>query len=158
MSMRDTIASSALNTARIFGRALGTELVVETSQHSIETKMEVPDREERAWDPDLYKHGQLYYQDYANPIKPTVDSHSELEDPDTIDVREGETQTDRSEENGSIQMIASPRYRKYMRQDLISQLLTPKEQWKLIAYGVLGLGVLQFLAIAVTLYATGSFG
>lgn len=168
MSIRNYLATAAVNWARSFGRLLGTELVVETSQHSIETRMEQPDKTQRAWDPDLYKHGQLFYAGYANPIKPAVDVRNELEDPDTVDIVEGDadaTQADTADadedaddsQEEHVQMISSPRYRKYMRQDLISQLLTPKEQWRIIAYGVLGLAALQFTTIAVILYATGSF-
>ncbi len=153
MSVRSWIATAVLNNARSIGRLLGTELVVEVSQHSIKTTMDHPNKEDKAWDPDMYKHGQLYYEGYANPIKPRAKVNKGLEDPDEIDIEESE-QEDTEEE---VSLISSARYHKYMRQDLISQLLTPTEKWRLIAYAVLGVGALQFINMVITLWATGSF-
>ncbi len=151
--MRSWIASAMLNTARSFGRLLGCQLVVETSQHSLETKMELPNKEQRAWDENLYKKGQMYYSGYANPIKPAVDYDQDLENPDKITAEESEQE----KTEGHVELISSSRYREYMRQDLISQLLTPQEKWRLIAYAVGGVAVLQFVSIIITLWATGSF-
>lgn len=168
--IREQIATAALQTARSIGRMLGCELAVETSQHSLKTSMVVPDRNDRAWDPGLYKHGNLFHEGYANPIKPRARRNTELEDPDTIDVEtsdaiaDGGSDADDQESNETnetnvehVKLISSPRYRKYMRQDLISQLLTPKEQWRLIAYGVLGLAGVQIMTLLVVLWANGSF-
>lgn len=163
MSIRASIATTALNFARSLGRTLGCELVVETSQHSLATSMQVPgETDSKAWDPDLYKSGQIFYAGYANPIKPTVTRHTELEDPDQVDVLEGDAEQaeqtiSEDDDERHAELISSARYRKYMRQDLISQLLTPRERWRLIAFAIIGLGALQFIAIAVTLWATGSF-
>lgn len=152
--IRNWIASKALNFGRLIGRMVGAELVVEVSEHSIDTSMEVPNKMKRAWDPDLYKRGQVYYSDYANPIKPTVTVEDDLADEDTVELEEaGEGDTD----GPHVAVISSSRYRKYMRQDLISQLLTPKVWWRLITYAIIVLGALQFIGIIVTLWATGSF-
>ncbi|WLW38201.1 hypothetical protein [Halorubrum spindle-shaped virus-BLv25] len=140
--------------------AAGFKLQVVVSDHSVKIKFVKPDKDTRAWDSNLFKNANLFVQGYANPFKPRVEHNSKLENPDTIDIQEGEPDGENDEtdgSNGDVSLIASSRYRDYMRQDLVSQLLTPKEQWKLIAYGVLAIGVLQFLAIIVTLYATGTF-
>jgi hypothetical protein len=168
--IREQIATAVLQTARSFGRILGCELAVETSQHSLKTSMVVPDRNDRAWDPGLYKYGNLFHEGYANPIKPRARRNTELEDPDTIDVETSDAtadveaaaddeELDKSDDTDveHVKLISSPRYRKYMRQDLISQLLTPKEQWRLIAYGVLGLAGVQVVTLLVILWANGSF-
>lgn len=162
MSLRETIATTALNSARTLGRTLGCELVIDASQHSLKTSMEQPDKTTRAWDSDLYKRGQLYYEGYANPIKPRVRQNSELETPDEVDVVEGEGEGEDSEPESQsdgphVELISSARYRKYMRQDLISQLLTPKERWRLIAYAVLGIGILVMFNIILMLYVNGGF-
>ena len=178
MGVRETIATGLLNTARSIGRTLGCELVVEASQHSLSTTMERPNKDgARAWDDNLYKHGQLYYAGYANPIKPRVEVDTDLETPDQVGVEEsrpnplkqnpatdgGEVTDEMHRENlgpaddEHTKMISSARYRKYMRQDLISQLLTPRERWRLITYAIVGLGLIQMFSIIITLYATGSF-
>jgi hypothetical protein len=109
----------------------------------------------------MFKNANLFVDGYANPIKPGVEHNSKLENPDTVTVKEGEPDgdidTEESTEGKEVDLIASSRYRDYMRQDLVSQLLTPKEQWKLIAYGVLALGALQFIVIAVVMYVNGTF-
>ena len=199
--IRETIANWFISTGRSFGRATGLELAVEVSDHSIKCDMEKPDESTRAWDPDMYKDGNLFVSGYANPIKPRVDYHPDLEEPNTVDVSEGHSGTSDAERIAScdgcgpednqeameamdgvitgdvdderlcethlgeldsshgshLNLISSGRYREYMRQDLISQLLTPESRWNLIVWAMIGLGVLQFLAIIVTLYATGSF-
>lgn len=137
-------------------------MVVEASDHSLETTMELPDRETRAWDGSLYKHGQLYVKGYANPIKPTIYHNPSLETPDTVDVAEGDTEdgegdAEAEETEAEAKVIASERYQQFMQQDLISQLLNPREQWRLLVYGLLALGALQFFAIIVTMYSTGAF-
>lgn len=140
--------------------AAGFQLRVITSDHSVRIKFVKPDKDTRAWDTNIFKNANLFVEGYANPIKPTVEHNSKLENPDTIEVREGEPDGENDETDGSerdVSLIASSRYRDYMRQDLVSQLLTPKEQWKLIAYGVLALGALQFIVIAVVMYVNGTF-
>ena len=161
MPIRETIANTLVQSGRSIGESVGLELAVELSEHSIELELEKPDEDTRAWDPSMYSGGNVFVEGYANPIKPRVNYHQELETPDTIDVEEGNKESEESEEKSEdephLELISSGRYRDYMRQDLISQLLTPDAQWKLIAYAVLAMCVLQFLGIIITLWATGSF-
>lgn len=144
-------------------RALGLETKVELSDHSIKVEYALPNIDTRAWDSNLYRNGNVFVDGYANPIKPTVNYHEDLENPDTIDVEEGESgeeddNSESDEDDGPhVSLISSPRYRDYMRQDLVSQLLTPNEQWKLLAYGILGVAILQFFTIIITMWATGQF-
>lgn len=142
--------------------AFGLEPKVELSDHSIRYEYVRPDKDREAWDSNLYRRGNVFIGGYANPIKPRVHENPELENPNTVDVVEGNDEetdddTDEADDGPHVNMISSARYRDYMRQDLVSQLLTPQEQWKLIAWGVLGLGILAFIQMIVTLYATGSF-
>lgn len=168
--MIDTILTASLGMVRSIGRTLGYELVVELSDHSISTSMERVDREKRAWDTDLYKYGNVFVAGYANPIKPKVNQNDGLENPDHIDVREGEPDTPESEhpelpegesesegDGPQIQLIASGRYKPYMRQHLVEQLLTPESRWNLLVWAVIALGVLMFMNMMVVLWATGSF-
>lgn len=160
--IRTWIANSLIGMGRSIGQTLGLELAVEVNDHSIRTRMEKPDESEKAWDENLYRHGNLFVSGYANPIKPDVRHDPALENPNTVDVKEGDPDdesddVDETDDGRHVELISSARYREYMRQDLISQLLTPESRWNLIVWAVIGLGVLQFVAIIVTLYATGSF-
>ena len=156
--MLESIPNRLLDYALSIGKTMGYELVVEVSDHSIDIQMERPDKTERAWDPDMYHSGNLYVSNYANPIKPKINYQDRLDTPDTIQVTESQTedfgedldqQPDSQQDDRHIQLISSPRYRDYMRQDLISQLLTPQEQWKLLAYAVGAVAVLQFITIII---------
>lgn len=151
MGIRSSIATYAIRKARGLGRSLGCELVVEVSDHSIDLAMQQPDKEERAWDPELYKNGQLYYSDYANPIKPKIEYNQDLEQPDRVAATDGGD----SDDAAHVKMISSPRYREYMRQDAISQILNPREQWRLIFFAVIGLALLVVVNIMMNASATG---
>lgn len=164
--IRETIANSLIAAGRLVGKMSGLELAVELSDHSIEAKMEQPDTDKRAWDPTLYKSGNLFISGYANPIKPQVTSNQDLDTPDTVDVREGESdenvddpqlESADDEDEPHAYLITSGRYREYMRQDLISQLLTPESRWNLLVWAVVGLGALLFFNMILMLWATGSF-
>jgi len=159
MGVRSWLGNKFIRFGRKMGRGSGHELAVEVSDHDITARMERPNKTERAWDEDLYKRGNMFVAGYANPIKPSVDYNRDLENPDTVDVVEGDTDDDSGDEDDStaedVQLIASPRYREYMRQDLISQILNPREQWRLLAYGIIALGILTMFNIALSLSASG---
>lgn len=164
--IREFIANSLIGMGRSFGKMTGLELAVELSDHSINASMEQVNQDKRAWDPEMYKSGNVFVSGYANPIKPRVGYNQDLEEPDTVRVEEGDPDSDVDQpqlEDGEetddrhAYLITSGRYREYMRQDLISQLLTPESRWNLLVWAVVGLGVLQFMAILVTMWATGSF-
>lgn len=192
MGLRSRIATFGMRrTRRMFRTLFGTELVVETSDHSIEISMERPGpSSSRAWDPHLFKRGQLFVKGYANPIKPVVETRHELGESDRVSLTEGEIgkareayqrgEIDEEELEDRIgsaiasdldeledeelggrshkEIISSGRYRQYMHQELISQLLNPREQWKLIVYAVLALAFLMVVNLVVTLQITGVFG
>lgn len=164
--IRELIANSFIAAGRSIGKLSGLELQVELSDHSINVEMVKPDQDTRAWDPSMFKSGNLFLDGYANPIKPRVRTNQDLEEPDTAELEEGEVEGDVEQpqlESGEeaddkhAYLITSGRYREYMRQDLISQLLTPESRWNILVWAVVGLGVLQFFAIVITMWATGSF-
>jgi hypothetical protein len=143
---------------RFFGRLAGLQLAVEVSDHSINVKMESVDKSERAWDTDLFKSGNLFVSNYANPIKPRVSHNPNLETPNEVEAVDGNPDGDTEPDNDRhAQLISSGRYREFMRQDLISQLLTPESRWNILVWAVISVAVLQFLGIIITLWATGSF-
>ena len=156
-------ANWLLRKGRNLGNRLGYELAVDVSDHSIEIQMVRPNKDKRAWDHNLYTRGNLFCQGYANPIKPKVHYNQTLDDPDTVDVVMGDGGVELDEEIAEkddgphIELISSPRYRDYMRQDLISQLLTPQEQWKLLAYAVGALALVMLINLVVSLSAAGAF-
>ena len=156
--VREAIATWFVRSGRSIGRLLGCELKVDVSDHSIQTSMVKPDKERWAWDDTLYKKGCLFVDGYANPVKPSVDYNKDLEDPDTVTVKESEqqaTEDDTEDSEEHVSMISSPRYREYMRQDLISQMLNPREQWRLVVYAVIALAVLMLGNVFISLSAAG---
>lgn len=153
MVVRTYLGNTLMAYGRKMARADGRELKVELSEHAIDVEMVRPNQEELAWDPSMYRRGNVFVAGYANPIKPEVDYHETLDEPDEVDVESSEV----AEDDADVRMISSPRYQEYMRQDLVESLLNPREQWKLIVYGIIGLGVLQFMAIIVTMFTTGAF-
>lgn len=159
MSYREIPANWLLEIAISIGTSMGLKKDVTVSDHTINIQLTDPDKDNKAWDHYHFKHGNLFVRGYANPIKPQIEHHAELENPDTVTIEEPDTETDGGETDDGkhVSLISSSRYRDYMRQDLVSQLLTPQEQWKLIAYGVIGLAILQFFTMILVLYATGSF-
>ena len=148
-------ANALLAAGRSLGRLAGGELKVELSDHSINTQMRRPDKDERAWDDSMFKHGNVFVEGYGNPIKPRVNYHETLQEPDRIDHEEGDGDED-DDSDAHVELISSPRYRDYMRQDLVSQLLTPRERWRIIAYGVLAVGALVLLNLGINLVASGA--
>lgn len=158
MAYREIPVSIMQSFTEATASALGLQLKVEASDHSLSVEYTAPDKDNRAWDADLYRNGNLFVAGYANPIKPRVNHNDKLENPDTIEVTEGDAETDTDDDDSPhVSLISSSRYRDYMRQDLVSQLLTPQEQWKLIAWGILGLGVIMFVNMVLTVYVTGGF-
>lgn len=164
MVVRAWLSNKFVGFGRKIGRADGQELMVDLSEHSISVGMVDPERDDLAWDDSLYRHGNVFLKGYANPIKPTVTRHNELEEPDTAEIEEIDSEatdavsaeTDGGED-GHVKLISSARFGEFMRQQLIESLLNPREQWRLLMYAMIGLGALQFLTMIVTLYATGSF-
>lgn len=154
--VRSEVATVVMGVARSFGRTLGCELVVDASETSLEISMEKPDTQERAWDSNLYQSGNLFIDGYANPVRPEIVPADDKGQLDDVDVTEGETDADESEES-EVGLIPSHRYQTFMSQQMLSELMNPREQWKLIVYAVLGVAALGFIQIIVTLYATGSF-
>lgn len=155
------LATWFVRKGRGMGRLFGRELVVEQGEHDLKLSMEKPDNDARAWDSSMFKRGQVFVEGYSNPVKVSIDHNPGIDQKDTVDVTESETGEDDDEESGEsddrVEVIASPRYQQFMEQELISQLLNPEEQWNKLLYGMLAIGALQFMAIIVTLWATGSF-
>lgn len=161
MSYREIPVNMMLATAEAMGSAMGLKRKVEISDHSVTVEWTTPDQDSRAWDLDLFKRTNVFVRGYANPIKPVVDYHEQLENPDTVDVEGSDVADDETggedDDGPHVSLISSARYRDYMRQDLVSQLLTPQEKWRLLAYGILGLGIVLFVQMVITVYVNGGF-
>lgn len=147
-----------MNMTRSMFELAGYQLVVELSEHSIEIDLERPNKNKRAWDPSLYKSGNVFLSGYANPIKPRAVSSPQLDVHDQVKVEEGETDGEAAEgDDRHTSVIASSRFRTYMKQDLIDQMLTPQEKWKQIMYILIGFGGLLLINVVVSLSAAGAF-
>lgn len=135
----------------------GCEIAVNADGQTLDVKMVPPKRtKDMAWDDKLYVKGNLFVGDYANPIKPSVDYNDGLENPDTVDVEASED----AEDSAHVSVISSPRYRLFMMQDLVSQLLNPSErltviQWVLI--GIAGMLLVALILLAVIAAQVGVF-
>jgi len=114
-------------------------------------------REGKSWDPDMYYRGQMYYRGYTNPIKPVVKRTDDVQEKDrTYLYTEQDTDTEGAEAPQRT-MMASARYKVHMANDMISELVTPSEQWDKIFYGLILLGILMFFNMAISvLIATGA--
>lgn len=168
MSYREIPVNMMLATAEAMGSAMGLKRKVEISDHSVTVEMTNPDQDSRAWDLDMFKRTNVFVRGYANPIKPVVDYNEQLENPDTVDVDDSDVADDDTDGNGDetdaedddghhVSLISSARYRDYMRQDLVSQLLTPQEKWRLLAYGIMGAALLVLFDTIITVYVNGGF-
>lgn len=140
-----------LGMARSCGNMLGCELSVDAGGQTLDAKMVPPKTtKEVAWDDNLYVKGNLFVGDYANPIKPSVDYNEGLENPDTVGVEASED----SEDSAHVSVISSPRYRLFMMQDLVSQLLNPSERLTVIQWVLIGIaGMLLVALILLTVVA-----
>ena len=156
MAYRDTIATGILTNAVKIGQKLGCKLVVETNEHTIKTKMEVPNNDKRAWDLRMFRNGNLFLDGYANPYKPVVHEPQDPKAPDTLDVEVSDEEDE--EHELEYELVPSYRYSEHQDATLISQLVNPSEQWRLLVYGIITLGGLIFFNIIIVLWATGSFG
>jgi hypothetical protein len=164
MSYREIPINVMLGIVMAIGQSIGLKKKVEVSDHSVSVELTLPDQDTRAWDSDMFRYSNIFVSGYANPIKPVVNHYPDLEQKDTVEVEAGDVDQEESdqeesdndqEERAHVDLISSARYRDYMRQDLVSQLLTPQEQWKLIAYGILGLGMLVFFQMVVIFWING---
>lgn len=157
MGLRSAIGTSAVGIARSIGNALGCELVVDVSGHSIDVRMVPPGSDDSlAWDDSLYVRGNLFVDGYANPVKPVVDHNEGVDNPDEVDVQEAQA----SETDAHVSVISSARYRMFMIQDLVSELLNPSErltkiQWAII--GLAGMMLMNLVLMAAVAAAVGVF-
>lgn len=149
------VANKFIGFGRKLGRNFGYRMAVDQSGHTLQAHMVNPNAGDRAWDPDMFRHGNLFISGYANPVKLSIDYEPELEEPSTVDVKESDVvETDGGEEAHKA-VISSPRYREYMRQDLIAQLLNPEEQWKKLMYAILAVIGLSIMNTALAASAAG---
>lgn len=160
--IRESIANWFISTGISVGRAMGLKMGVELSEHSIDVRMQQADKSKRAWDDSLYVNGNVFLDGKANPIKPRVVHNEGIQNPDTVEIDEGDVDpadvdVSGDNDNTHTEVMSSPRYKLYMLQDLFEQVLTPEQRWNKMLYGLMAIAVLQFVGIIVTLYATGSF-
>lgn len=177
--IRESIANSLIAAGRTVGRMSGLEMAVDVSKHNFKAHMMDPDSDARDWDPELFKSGNLFYQGYANawrPIKAEISRVSSAELPDKIELEGEELNTDELTDaqleaaglqaNADVEepdtqrwvgVKASRGYITTIEQDNYSQLMNPKEHMTMIMYGLIGLGIIAFFQIIITLWATGSF-
>lgn len=103
------------------------------TEHKIKTKFESPSNENNAWDSNHWVYGNIFLKGIANPIKP---KKSDVE-------------------NGDYEIITSERYKSYMEQDLIDDMLQASKSSGLTLKNVaLMLGALNILAVGLVFILT----
>lgn len=159
MDLRSGLATWALNKSRNFGRKLGCELVVENTPHSLNTSMEVPSRTERAWDPELWKHGQLFQAGHANPVKPVTVRNIPTGELNEADVQ-AETEkivVDGEEKTQHVELVTSELYNEYQDNHLASEIINPTSRWKTVILMIAGLIVVAILSLMLNAHIAGVF-
>lgn len=155
MGLRSAIGTTALSIGRSIGNALGCELAVDVSGHSIETRMVPPGSDDgRAWDDTLYVRGNLFVDGYANPVKPVVNHNDGVDNPDEVGVEEAQA----SETDAHVSVISSARYRMFMIQDLVSELLNPSERLTKIQWAIIGLAGMMLMNLVLVVAVAASVG
>jgi hypothetical protein len=104
--MFSKIATLAVGISRSFGRVLGNQIAVIVTPHRIKLRMIDPDSTDRYWDESFFTAGNIYFEGFANPIKPRVpESESE------------------AREERELELITSDRYKEMMEQSLITDII-----------------------------------
>lgn len=156
MGLRSALATQMIGYARLCGRLMGCEVAVDAGGQELDVKMVHPSHDgERAWDDSMYVHGNLFVDGYANPVKLQVTVNPSLDEPDTVDV---EVSENGSESPQNVSVISSARYRLFMMQDLVSELLNPKERLDKILYAILAIGGVLLINLMVTLFVMFNIG
>ena len=121
-----TIAVSLIrSTARLFNY----ELKIVLTEHKIKVKFDKPDREENCWDDSHWIRGNIFLKGIANPINIKKSDVKESED---------------------VEIITSDRYKTFMEQSLIDDMLQASKSDGLTLKTVaIILGSLNVLAVGV---------
>lgn len=127
------IATFAIDTARQLSQMFGNELAVIVTPHKIKIRMLDPDNTRRDWDSRMFESGNIFLAGFANPVKPKI--------PDT---------EEDAKESYEMDMIASERYKDYMEQSLIKDIIREGKDDKLtLRMVVLILGIMQLLTMVL---------
>lgn len=152
-SLQDNIAwvlTGMLASVRRTAWNLGLETAVIVDDHEISFRFVRPGDEMIAWDDDLYWKGNVFYKDYANPIKPVVERNPGLEAPDVVDAETGDVDDEEAagELEEDVSMMSSQRYQTFMLQNVIEQLLRPEGSLTKLLWGIAIAVGLQMLTLA----------
>lgn len=130
------VGAFLINISRAVNNLMGNELTVTLSNHQIKLGSANPDKTDLVWD-EMYQSGNIYFEDYANPIKP--------ERPDT--------EPDDSDE---LNLITTDRYQANLFSDLRDAILSKDDVTDrvsrlqlLIVLGALQIGSVGILLVFV---------
>lgn len=132
--MWHTIATAMIAISRSIGKMFGYELAVIISEHSIKLQMVNPDNKvDRAYDDNTFVSGNVFVKDFANPL--SIEKISEAYEEQDF--------------------ITSERYKKFMEQSLIDDIVrSSKDDGLTVTQAVLILGSIQVLSVAI-IYIVG---
>jgi hypothetical protein len=124
--------AALLNAVRGIARTFGYELKIVLTDHKILLKFDNPDREGSCWDKSHWTYGNIFIEGYANPVKPSI------------------TEDDKTE------MITSDRYKTFMEQSLIDDMLqASKSKGLTLLQAVIAIVSLQVATILAMVWLTG---
>jgi hypothetical protein len=125
-----TVVNALRGTARIFN----LELRIVLTEHKIKTEFVKPKNSDVAWDSEHWVYGNIFVEGIANPVKITK---SKLEEED-------------------VEIITSDRYKTFMEQSLIEDMLQASKSSGLSLKQVaIALGALNILAVGIVFIITG---
>lgn len=127
--MFQELMNIALNIVRSLANSFGYEIKVILTDHEIKLKFASPEEKAVCWEEDHYVKGNVFLDGYANAIKPEL---SDIED--------------------KYDMIASERYKSYMKNSLIEDIMrASKDSGVTKEQGFLMLALLQAVTIGAVI-------
>lgn len=135
--MFERFSTLLVGSMRGMSRMLGNEIAVVITPHKIKLRAVDPDRTDKSWDESHFVNGNIFFEGFANPFKPQY--------PDT---------EEDAEETHDIDMISSDRYKKFMEQNLISDIIAEGEdgEFPTMMHVLLLSGFMHLATISVIVY------
>lgn len=130
MTVMGQILTALIGIARSTAHALGYQTAVVLSEQTVKVKILDPDSENVAWDPSHYLNTNVFLSSYANPVEPEVS-------------------------DGEVSLVPSERYKRYMDQHLLTELVGEGRSNRKIMIALLvvvGLQATVLVAIGATYF------
>lgn len=123
-----SFANVFLSLGKAWGEMFDHNLMVSVDDHEIRFKYEKEPEEIEGinWDNNMYVNGNIYYKGKANPIKPVIDDGKD-----------------------EVELISSDRYKDFMKQTLVRDIVRATEDEGLTMTQMLVIGSLAVSALTL---------